>query len=98
MKNALHWAYNLPLQIEPVDDEPLTSPDKEYNVLLYMPRKGRIHWVTMSELRGEQTTQEYLHAAAEHLENLARLFRDAARGQRHTIYYPDEDMDKSILP
>jgi len=96
-KNSLYWAYNLPLQVWPTyeveDDE--TSPVIGARVLNYMPRKQCCEMCDIDDLRGEQTREEFMLEAAPVLENLARLFREAAADPAKTfIYYPDDGMGR----
>jgi hypothetical protein len=96
MKNSLYWSYNLPLQAWPrrEDDEDENSPIVGYRILNYMPRKERCESLEIEELLGEQTQEEFFEAAADHLENLAKLFRNLAKKEIDTIYYPDKGMEK----
>lgn len=98
MKNSLYWAYNLPLQVWPnhedMDDE--SSPITDYRILNYMPRKERTFEVLLSELLGDQTREEFLETAALHLENLAKLFREAISDPNKCIYYHDDGMEKHL--
>jgi hypothetical protein len=95
MKNRLYWSYNLPLQLWPKHKNPQDkdSPVVDYDVLNYSPRKERVVMCSLDELRGEQTREEYLETAAIHLENLARLFREAIKDEHMVIYYHDEGME-----
>lgn len=87
-KNKLYWAMNLPLQIFPNDD------GEGYTVLNYMPRKEQVRSCDLEELLGAQTREEFLESAALHLENLARLMREAITDPTKTVYYPAEGMTK----
>lgn len=93
-KNKLYWAYNLPLQVWPrhrdPDDE--DSPVIGWRVLNYMPRKERCEDLDLAEILGEQTREEFFESAARHLENLARLMREAAADTEKHVYYHDEGM------
>jgi hypothetical protein len=44
---------------------------------------------------GEQTREEFFESAALHLENLARLMREAAKDPALRVYYHDAVMSKS---
>ncbi len=96
MKNNLYWAFNVPLQIWPKHADGLdeTSEVVGYTVLNYMPRKERLCSVEMHEVLGDQTREEFLESAALHLENLAKLMREAISDPRKHIYYPDIGMTK----
>lgn len=102
MKNSTYWSYNLPLQAFPdrVDEDDEKSPITDYRVLNYMPRKEACRTMQLSELLEDsgQSKEEYFEAAAAHLEHLAQMFRKLAKGEIDTIYYHDEDMDKTQLP
>lgn len=88
-KNSLYWAFNLPLQVWPKhqnqDDE--NSPVVGARVLNYMPRKERCTDCDLDELLGEQTREEFFESAAQHLENLARLMREAGKDPAKHVYY-----------
>lgn len=94
MKNSLYWAYNLPLQVWPKHQDPddETSPVVGARVLNYMPRKERCEDCDLDDLLGEQTREEFFMTAALHLENLARLMREAAADPSKLIYYHDAGM------
>lgn len=96
-KNQLYWAYNLPLQVWPKhqDSEDENSPIVGARVLNYMPRKERCEDCDLSDLLGEQTREEFFESAAQVLENLARLMREAAKDPALLVYYPDAGMQKS---
>jgi len=86
-----HFVYNLPLQVWPKDEE---NPDSVEEVLNYMPRRQSTCMSPLNDmLEDGETREEYLLAAADHLENLARLFRKAAIDPKLTVYYHDEGMD-----
>lgn len=95
-KNGLYWAYNLPLQVWPTRQDPDddNSPIVGARVLNYMPRKVRCQECDLIELLGEQTREEFFESAALHLENLARLMREAAKDPAMQVYYPDNGMKK----
>lgn len=81
------FAYNLPVQVWPTDDE---DEDDAERVLLYMPRKERCVSLTMAELLEDGLTREdLLNASAYWLENLAKLMRRAAADPKFTVYYHD---------
>jgi len=97
-KNELYWAYNLPLQVWPEfeieDDE--TSPVVQTRIVNYMPRKEQCCSLVLDEdVLGGQTREEFFETAAVHLENLARLMREAAENPAVTVYYHDDGMDGS---
>ena len=96
-KNQLYWAYNLPLQVWPKHQDPCDekSPIVGARVLNYMPRKERCEDCDLSDLLGEQTREEFFESAAQVLENLARLMREAAKDPALLVYYPDSGMQKS---
>jgi len=96
MKNSLYWSYNLPLQVHPIHDDPDddTSPLINTTILNYMPRKGRIEELDLSDVLEEQTRQEFFETAALHFENLAKLMRKAAEDESTYIYYHDEGVEK----
>ena len=85
-KNAIYWAYNLPLQYWPGE------ADGDARILNYMPRKERVQ-NTELEL-GDQTHEEFFNTAADKLENMAKLFRKVALNPKLTVYYHDEDPDQ----
>lgn len=87
VKNKLYWAYNLPLQVSTEDD------GEEVIILNYMPRKEACEQVTLSEVIGEQTREEFFETAALVLENLAGLMRKAGKDPSMLVYYPDKGMD-----
>ena len=93
-KNALYWAYNLPLQVWPKHAEPddENSAITGHTVLNYMPRKERCVSCELEDLLGEQTREEFFESAAIHLENLARLMREAAKDPERRVYYHDEGL------
>jgi hypothetical protein len=86
MKNSLYWSFNLPLQMLPYGDD--------YRILNYMPHRGSIAFLNMSDVLGDQTKEEFCEQAALTLENLARLFRQLHQNKVNLIYYPDEGMNK----
>ncbi len=96
-KNQLYWAYNLPLQVWPKHADPNDekSPIVGARVLNYMPRKERCDDCDLADLLGEQTREEFFESAALHLENLARLMREAAKDPALLVYYHDAGMPKS---
>jgi len=89
MKNDLYWAYNVPLQYYPAEDgSPAT-------VLNYSPRKNRVTKLTADDdLLGDQTLEEFLNSAADHLENLAKEMRASAADPSKSVYYHDQNMEK----
>lgn len=93
-KNKLYWAYNLPLQIWPQHENPddESSPIFGARIANYMPRKERCCDLDLYEALGDQTREEFFNEAADHLENLARLMREAAADPSLTVYYHDEGM------
>lgn len=94
IKNRLYWAYNMPLQVWPKHQDPddENSPIVGARVLNYMPRKERCEDSDLSDLLGEQTREEFFESAALHLENLARLMREAAKDPALLVYYHDKGM------
>ena len=96
-KNKLYWAYNLPLQVWPrrQDSDDEKSPIVGARVFNYMPRKERCEDCDLADLLGEQTREEFFESAALHLENLARLMREAAKDPALLVYYHDAGMSKS---
>ena len=97
MKNKLYWAYNLPLQVWPKHEE---GEDEDassiigWRILNYMPRKERVQECDLDEIIEDQTREEFFESAALHLENLARLMREAGKNPALIVYYPDEGMTK----
>jgi hypothetical protein len=93
-----YWTYNLPLQLWPVYGEDDDSEDAgeeitDYRILNYMPRRGGVCDLLLSELLHDgQTREQFLEQAALVFENMARLFRAAKDDPNMTIYYPDEGM------
>lgn len=91
-KNRLYWAYNLPLQVWPIHEDPENekSPVIGTTILNYMPRKERCQNASFKELElpGEQTREEFFETAAQVLENLAVLMRKAGKDPNFTVYYP----------
>ncbi len=96
-KNRLYWAYNLPLQVWPNHQDPddENSPIVGSRLLNYLPRKGQVVDCELSEVLNEQTREEFFETAAQTLENLARLMREAAKDPALLVYYPDNGMQKS---
>lgn len=96
MKDSLYWAYNLPLQVWPRHEDPEdeTSPVVGARILNYMPRKERCCDLDLNDLLEEETRAEFFESAALHLENLARLMREASKDPSLCVYYPDEGMVK----
>lgn len=96
MKNDLYWAYNLPLQVWPKHEDKYdeTTPIIETRILNYMPRKERCVMLDLEECIGDQTREEFFETAARHLENLAKLMREAAQDQEVVVYYHDDGMEK----
>jgi len=95
VKNKLYWSYNLPLQVWPKHanpDDP-ESPVIGARVLNYMPRKERCESFDLEELLDEQTREEFFESTAQHLENLARLMREAGKDPAKTVYYHDAGME-----
>lgn len=102
-KNYGYWMYNLPLQISPNYETDPIDPDSYlldregnkiisgYSVLNYMPRKSSCRELELGELIGDMTREEFLEYSAQHLENLARLMRNAIHDPHASIYYHDED-------
>lgn len=90
-KNQIYWAYNLPLQVWPDDDD-------DARILNYMPRKGCVIDVSLSEVIGSQSRDEFFENAALHLENLARLMRACKTDSKSVVYYHDAGMDKATEP
>lgn len=96
-KNRLYWSFNLPLQVWPEhEDDDENKPIVGCRILNYMPRKERCVLLNLEEVLGEeQTREEFFEDAARHLENLARLFREAKNNPAATVYYHDEGMEDS---
>jgi hypothetical protein len=98
VKNALFWAYNLPLQVWPTredgEDDGESRPVTGSRLLNYMARKERCCEIELSECLGDQTREEFFESAALVLENLARLMREAGKNPALRIYYPDAGMDE----
>ena len=96
MKNTVYWAYNLPLQVWPIyedpDDENSTIIGTE--ILNYMPRKEEVVECDLKDLINDQTRQEFFETAALHFENMAKLMKKAATDESFIVYYHDEGMDK----
>jgi hypothetical protein len=104
MNNSLYWSYNLPLQISPhyqhcdealdgdtaLLDESGKKIIKGYSVINYMPRKNSCSELELEELLEEQSREEFLEYAAQHLENLARLLRECIHDPDKIVYYADE--------
>jgi len=91
-KNQIYWAYNLPLQVWPDED------GKNARILNYMPRKESVINVSLSEVIGSQSRNEFFEDAALRLENLARLMRACKDDSKAVVYYPDEGMSKATEP
>lgn len=101
MKNSLYWSYNVPLQISPnyetssedsddyLLDEQGNKKISGYSVVNYMPRKASCCECELDELLGEQSREEFLEYAAQHLENLARLMRESIHDPENYVYYAD---------
>lgn len=102
MNNSTYWAYNVPVQISPnfeiseedndsyVLDENGNKKITGFNVVNYMPRKATCCDCALDELlEGQQSREEFLEYAAQHLENLARLLRESIHNPEMTVYYAD---------
>lgn len=102
MNNSTYWAYNVPVQISPnfeiseedndsyVLDENGNKKITGFNVVNYMPRKATCCDCDLDELlEGQQSREEFLEYAAQHLENLARLLRESIHNPEMTVYYAD---------
>lgn len=96
MKNGHYWSLNLPLQVWPKHEDPNDeeSPVVGARVLNYMPRKERCESLDLEEVIGDQTREEFFETAALHLENLARLMREAGKDPAMVVYYHDGGMVK----
>ena len=95
-KSRLYWAFNPPLKVwaRRQDSEDENSRIVGAQVLNYMPRKERCEYCDLADLLGDQTREECFESAAVHLENLARLMREAAKDPARTVYYHDAGMQK----
>ena len=91
----LYWIYNLPLQVWDPDEE---EGSAEVVILNYMPRRERCESLPLSAVLHGMTPAEFFEQAALTCENLARLFREYAAGNRTFVYYPDEGMNKEDAP
>lgn len=88
-KNKTYWEFNLPLQVMPAAEG---EPER---ILNYMPRRSHCQEIELDEeTLGEQTREEFLNTAADHLENLAKLMRRAATDPNYMVYYHDKDPNK----
>ena len=92
-KNSLYWAYNLPVQVWPMHEDPddEESPIVSARVLNYMPRKERCDFLDLNELLEDQTREEFFETAALRLENLARQMREAGANPAKRVYYADAE-------
>ena len=86
-KNQIYWAYNLPLQVWPDED------GRDARILNYMPRKECVIDVSLSEVIGSQSRDEFFESAALRLENLARLMRACKNDSKSVVYYHDAGME-----
>lgn len=91
-KNQIYWAYNLPLQVWPDED------GRDARILNYMPRKECVIDVSLSEVIGSQSRDEFFENAALRLENLARLMRACKNDSKSVVYYHDAGMDEATEP
>ncbi len=94
--NETCWAYNMPLQVRPRhrDEYDERTEMEGARILNYMPRKERCEWIDLEECIDGQTREEFFEAAAQHLENLAGLMREAARDRAKIVYYHDKGMER----
>lgn len=96
MSSKTYWNYNLPLQVWPQFENPNdpTSPVVGTKILNYMPRKEALIELDLKDVLYGQSREEFFETAALHFENMARIFREAIKDPKTTIYYPDKGMDK----
>ena len=89
-KDEIYWAYNLPLQMWPIREDPENEKSEiiEYNILNYMPRKSSCAMME-NEIDLEHIPR-YCRNTAKLLRNLANLFEALAEKKIDTIYYPDK--------
>lgn len=93
----VYWAYNLPLQIYPIHEDPddETTPIVDHEILNYMARRSRCTEILLTgdAMSGEPVDLgAYCERAARVLENLADQFRKYGRGEINIVYYPDSGM------
>lgn len=90
MSKELYWAYNLPLQLQTVYEDPEDEESRVvgYKILNYIPRKEYVYWLDLEDTYDGVAKDEYLAEAVKKLRDLALKMEESIGKERPFVYYP----------